>query len=166
MITPANALIRVADYLTDAILGLISALTCMQDSVNQLMVIIKQQACAANDAATAQRVLRERVQEERMNKEERQILVQAQVTPLPSFEIEENDNIAHTPQGIPQITQDKNDTPLSANMQQQRQTRTLRQEFMLQCMEVPGYNAPFTANQAASRNTHCSSYATLRTLSL
>ncbi len=25
------------------------------------------------------------------------------------------------------------------------------QEFMLQCMEIPGYKAPFTAQQAASR---------------
>jgi hypothetical protein len=75
------------------------------------MVIFQQQACAANDAATAQRVLREHAQAEKVNKEEHQILVQAQVTPLPSFEIEKNDNIAHTAQGIPQITQDKNDTP-------------------------------------------------------
>jgi hypothetical protein len=38
--------------------------------------------------------------------EERQILAQAQVTPSPGFEIKENNNIAHTPQGIPQITQE------------------------------------------------------------
>ncbi len=79
------------------------------------------------------------------------MLVQAQVTPLPSFKINENNNIAHTPQGIPQITQDKTDAPPSANRQQQREKRTLTQEFMLQCMEIPGYMAPFTAKQAASR---------------
>jgi hypothetical protein len=103
-ITPANALICAADYLTDAFLGLIPAPMCTQDAVKQLMVIFKQQACTANDAATAQRVLRERVQAERMNKEERQILVQAQVTPLPSLKIKENDDVAHTPQCILQIT--------------------------------------------------------------
>jgi hypothetical protein len=73
-ITPADALICMVDYLTDAILGLIPALTCMQDAVNQLMVIFKQQMWAVNDAATAHRVLRERAQAERMNKEERQMM--------------------------------------------------------------------------------------------
>jgi hypothetical protein len=80
------------------------------------MVIFKQQVHAANDAATAQRVLREQAQAERLIKEERQLLAQAQVTPLPSFKIEENKNIVRTPQGIPHITQDKNDAPPSANM--------------------------------------------------
>jgi hypothetical protein len=50
--------------------------------------------------------------------EEHQILAQAQVTPLPSFEIKENNNTAHTSKGIPQIMQDKNDAPPSANTQQ------------------------------------------------
>jgi hypothetical protein len=51
-----------------------------------------------------------------------------------------------------QITQDKNGAPPPANTRQQRQTRTLTQEFMLECsMEIPGYKAPFTAKQAASR---------------
>jgi hypothetical protein len=59
-ITPADALIRAADYLTDAILGLVPTPMGMQDAVGQLMVIFKQQACATRDAATAQRVLRER----------------------------------------------------------------------------------------------------------
>jgi hypothetical protein len=85
-IIPAGPLIYAVDYLTDALLGLIPAPTCMQDTINQLMVIFKQQARAAYDAATAQRVLRECAQAERINKEECQILVQAQVTPLPSFE--------------------------------------------------------------------------------
>ena len=29
--------------------------------------------------------------------------------------------------------------------------QTLTQDFMLQCMEIPGYEVPFTAQQAASR---------------
>jgi hypothetical protein len=150
-ITPADALICMADYLTNPILGLASALMCTQDAFDRLIVIFKQQACAANEAATAQRVLREHTQAERVNKEEYQILVQAQVTPLPSFEIKENNDIAHTAQGIPQTTQDKNDIPPYANTQQQREIRTITQEFMLQCMEIPGYNAPFTAKQAVSK---------------
>jgi hypothetical protein len=56
-ITPANALINVAVSLTDAISGRIPTPTCTQDAVDQLMIIFKQQACAATNAATAQRVL-------------------------------------------------------------------------------------------------------------
>ncbi len=127
--------------------------TGTQDAVDQLMVIFKQQARAAKDAATAQRVLRERAQAEKVIKEEQQMhiqqeSVQEQVIPSPSFEIKDSNDTANTPQSIPQITQDKHDSPPSANMQQQRETRTLTQEFMLQCMEIPGYKAPFTAKQA------------------
>jgi hypothetical protein len=77
---------------------------------------------------------------------------QAQVTENPTFEIKEPNDTTIAPQGIPQITQDKYDSPPSANThQQQQETRTLTQEFMLQCMEILGYKAPFTARQAASR---------------
>ncbi len=89
-ITPANALIRAADYLTDAIAGLIPAPTATQDAVDQLMIIFKQQACAANDAATAQRVLRERTQAQRVIDQKCQATTaqeptQAQVTEHPTF---------------------------------------------------------------------------------
>jgi hypothetical protein len=70
----------------------------MQDAVDQLMVIFKQQARAANDAATAQRGLREQAQAKRLIKEECQISAQAQVTTTPRFKIGENNNITHTPQ--------------------------------------------------------------------
>jgi limonene-1,2-epoxide hydrolase len=122
-ITPADALIRAADSLTDAIAGLVPTPTCTQDAVDQLMVIFKQQARAAKDAATAQRVLRECAQAERVIKEECQAhlaqeTTQAQVTVLPTFEIKEPNDIAESPQGIPQITQDEYNeytTPPSAN---------------------------------------------------
>jgi hypothetical protein len=42
------------------------------DAVDQLMIIFKQKAREANNAATAQRVLRERAQAERVIKEEPQ----------------------------------------------------------------------------------------------
>ncbi len=121
--TPADALICTADSLKDAIAGLVPTPTCTQDAVDQLMVIFKQQARAAKDAATAQRVLGERAQAERVIKEERQAHVaqettHAQVTALPTIEIKEPDDIAESPQGILQITQDEYDkytTPPSAN---------------------------------------------------
>ncbi len=104
-------------------------------------------------------MLRECAQAERVIKEERQAhlaqeTTQAQVTALATFEIKEPNDISESPQGIPQITQDKYDKytpPPSANTQQQWETQTLTQEFMLQCMEIPGYKAPFTARQAALR---------------
>ncbi len=156
-ITPANTLIRAADYLTDAIAGLIPAPTATQDAVNQLMVIFKQQARTANDTATAQRVLRECAQAQRVINQKCQATTaqeptQAQVTEHPTIESKEPNDTTIAPQGIPQITQDKYDSPSSANTrQQQRETRTLTQEFMLHFMGIPGYKAPFTARQAASR---------------
>jgi hypothetical protein len=57
-ITSAGALIRAADSLTVAIGGLIPTPTCTMDAVDQLVVIFKLQARAANNAVTAQRVLR------------------------------------------------------------------------------------------------------------
>jgi hypothetical protein len=82
------------------------------DAVDQLMVMFKQQARAANDAATAQRVLRECAQAERVIEEERQASeAQTSTTPTsfppiwaisPSFEIEEPNDIPASPQGIPQ----------------------------------------------------------------
>ncbi len=122
-ITPADALICAADYLTDTISGLVPTTTGTQDAVDQLMVIFKQPVRTAKDTATAQRVLREPAQAERVMKEERQAHVaqettQAQVTALPTIEIKEPNNIAESPQGIPQITQDEYNeytTPPSAN---------------------------------------------------
>ncbi len=116
-IAPADALIRAADYLTDAISGLVPTPTGTQDAVDG---IFKQQACATRDAATAQRVLRECAQAERVIKEEQQthvqqVSVQKQVIPSPSFEIKDNNDTANSPQSIPQITQDKHDSPPSAN---------------------------------------------------
>ncbi len=69
-ITLADALIRAADYLTDAISGLIPTSTVTADAVDQLMEIFKQQARVTRDAATAQRVLREQAQAERVIEEE------------------------------------------------------------------------------------------------
>ncbi len=69
-LTPLDALIRAVDNLTDAISGLIPISTVTADMVDQLMKIYKQQPRATRDAVTAQRVLRERAQAERVSKEE------------------------------------------------------------------------------------------------
>jgi hypothetical protein len=67
-ITPADALIRAANDLTDAISGVIPPPPNMtRDAVYQLMLIFKQQAKKAKDNATTQRVLKERTQAERVH---------------------------------------------------------------------------------------------------
>ncbi len=71
-VTPADALIRAADYLTDAISGLLPTHTVTADAVDQLLEIYKQQARDSIDAATAQRVLRQRAQDERVRNEQAQ----------------------------------------------------------------------------------------------
>jgi hypothetical protein len=85
---------------------------------------------AAKDAATAQRVLRECAQAERVIKEDCQAHVaqettQAQVTALPTIEIEEPNDITESLQGIQQITQDEYNEQTTrplANTQQQQET--------------------------------------------
>ena len=122
-ITPADALIRAADYLTDAIAGLVPTPTCTMDAVDQLMIIFKQQAREANDTATAQKVLRERAQAERVIEEERQESdtpepAQARITSPPIFKHNKTNDSPALPQGIPQITQDEYDdynAPPSSN---------------------------------------------------
>jgi len=84
------------------------------DAVDQLMIIFKQQAREANDAATAQKVLRERAQAERVIEEERQESdtpepAQARLTLPPILEHNETNDSPALPQGIPQITQDEYD---------------------------------------------------------
>ncbi len=118
-ITPSGALILVADYLTDAISGLIPTPTVAANAVKQLLEIYKQQARATRDAATAQRVLRERAQVERVIHKEHQ---QQAAPSYPQFELEHTSNTPTLP-GILQITQGFQDSPPSANTHQQRTLR-------------------------------------------
>jgi hypothetical protein len=58
-ITPADALIRAADALMDALTGIVPPPNMTRDAVDQLMTIFKQQAKKAKDDATTRRVLME-----------------------------------------------------------------------------------------------------------
>jgi hypothetical protein len=74
-------------------------------------------------------------------------------TSLPDIEVNEYPDLdLGTLQGTPIISQDDEEdiSPSAANAQQQRQTRTLTQDYMLHMMEIPGYKAAFTPQQAAS----------------
>jgi hypothetical protein len=118
-ITPADALILASDNLTDAISGLLPTSTVTQDAVDQLMMIFKQQARDSIDAATAQKVLMERAQAQRVATEPQP---QAQVSPTPTSQVENEDDNAPSPQAIPQITQDEYDSPPAANTRQKQET--------------------------------------------
>ena len=65
-ITPADALIRAADGLTDAIAGIVPPPNMTTEAIEQLIYIFKSEAQKAKDAATAQRVLKERAQAQRV----------------------------------------------------------------------------------------------------
>jgi len=65
-IMPADALIRAADNLTDAITGIVPPPNMTTDAINQLITIFKSHAEKAKDAATAQRVLQGRAQAQRV----------------------------------------------------------------------------------------------------
>ncbi len=83
-----------------------------------------------------------------MSKEECQ---QDQAALSPTFQVDDGSNIAPAQQSIPQIKQDEYNSSPAANTRQQCKIWTLTHDFMLQCMEIPGYTAPFTLRQAASR---------------
>ena len=118
-IIPADALILASDNLTDAISGLLPTSTVTQDAVDKLMMIFKQQARDSIDAATAQRMLMERAQAQRVVTEPQP---QAHASPTPTFQVEDDDNHAPSPPRIPQIAQDEYDSSPAANTRQQRET--------------------------------------------
>jgi hypothetical protein len=100
-ITPDDALIQLSDYLTDAISGLVPKTTITADAVDQLMTIFKLQDKANKDTATAQRVLRDCTQAERVIEEEQELendtqkeIQYEQVTPSPTFQVKNTNNAA------------------------------------------------------------------------
>jgi hypothetical protein len=148
-ITPADAILKAADNLVDAICNQIPKNSATADAVEQLMEVFKIQAEKATCKAAAQRVLRERAFAQRVDAEAK-ATVTAPTSSLPELEVEYPNTTEESPSNIPVISQDNDDAP-SANTQSQRQNRTLTQDYMLHMMEIPGYTAPFTARQAASR---------------
>ncbi len=128
------------------------------DAVEQLLEIYKIQAEKATCEARTQRVLREQAQAQRVK--EQQLVAEQQASPLttptsfPDLEVDlYPDMDIGLLRGTPIISQDKdNDTSHpAANTRQQRQIRTITQDCMLHMMEIPGYTAPFSPRQAASR---------------
>ena len=159
-ITPADALIKAADALTDTILGNFPTNTMTAQAVEQLMEIFKVQAEKATCEARTTRILREQAQAQRVLSEAQRVTSQKQITPPHNhnFEIEEIRTInKNNMRGVPTITQEDDesveaDRPPAENTRLQRQTRTLTQEYLMHMMELPGeHNSPFNAQQASRR---------------
>jgi len=156
--TPADALIKASDNLVDTINGIMQKNKVTSDAVEQLMEIYQIQAEKATCEARTQWVLREQVQAQRV--EEQQLATEQQASPLntptsfPEFEVGPYPNIGiGLLQGTPVISQDdEEDTSHPAvNTHQQRQIRTLTQDYMLHMIEIPGYTTLFSPKQAASQ---------------
>ena len=150
-ITPANALIRAADDLTDALTGVVPPPNMTRDAVDQLMRIFKQQTEKAKEDATTQRVLKKHARDEWVHNEESN--QPASPSPLPPLEVTYPAIDVGTLQGTPVISQDDDDsiysTP-SANTRFQRQIRTLTQDYLYHMMDIPSITKPFTNRQAAA----------------
>jgi hypothetical protein len=149
-------LIEAADNLIDVILGQLPKNSVTANAVEQLMEIYKIEADKATCKARAQRVLREQALAQRVAKkwqeaEPVQASYQHTLTPFLTFEVEDSQDNNPRAASRPPIISQIEDSPLSVNTRQQCQTQTLMQDYIFHMMEVPGYNAPFTPAQAASR---------------
>jgi hypothetical protein len=138
----ADALIKAAGNLIDAILGQVPKNSVIANAVEQLMEMYKIQANKATCKARAQRVLREQALAQRVTKDRQARPVQDshQHTPttFPTFEVEDSqDNNPRVASKPSIISQDEDSLP-SANTRQQLQTRMLMQDYMFHMMEVPG----------------------------
>ena len=151
-ITPADALIRAADDLTEALAGVVPPPNMTRDAVDQLMTIFKQQAEKAKDDATTQRVLKERARAERVHNEE--ATQPTSSSTIPPLEVTYPAIDVGSLRGTPIISQDEDDIDTStpaANTRLQRQVRTLTQDYLFHMMDIPGITKPFTNQQAAAR---------------
>jgi hypothetical protein len=166
-IMPANALIRAVDSLTDAIAGIVPPPNMTMDAIDRLINIFKSQAEKAKDAATAQRVLKERAQAQRVlteaNHQEEvprtepisnptaQRLVED--TPFPPLEVEYPNIDVGILHNTPFISQDDHlDTSTPAqNTRHQREVRTITQDYLFHMMDTPDLAQPFTNKPVAAR---------------
>ncbi len=111
-ITPADAILKAADNLVDAICNRIPKNSATADAVEQLMEVFKIQAEKATCEAAAQ-VLREQAFAQRVDAEAKATIT-APTSSLPELEVEYQYTTEESPSTIPLISQDNDDAP-SAN---------------------------------------------------
>jgi hypothetical protein len=124
-LTPSDALIRAANNLTNAIAGIIPPPNIITDAIDQLINIFKLQAEKEKDVATAQRVLKEHAQVERVGTKTKdhspstapaaKPTTTTVTTPMsfPPLEVEYSDLNTGMLQEIPMTSQDKMGNNLS-----------------------------------------------------
>jgi hypothetical protein len=78
-LTPGNALIKAADILLEAITGTIPVSSITNNAITALLKIFKQQANCSKDATSAQRVLTQRAQAQRVHMEQSPALPQPEI---------------------------------------------------------------------------------------
>jgi hypothetical protein len=90
------------------------------------MAIFKLQAKDNNDTVTAQKVVRDHAQSERVIEEEQELentrqnkIQHRQVTPAPTFQVKYTNKAVSANRTLPKITQDKYKAPQLANTHQQ-----------------------------------------------
>jgi hypothetical protein len=163
-LTPSDVLICAADNLTNAIAGIITPPN-ITDAIDQLINIFKLQAKKEKDAATAQRVLKERVQAERVGTKTKdhspstaptaKPTTTTITTPMsfPPFEVEYPDLNTGMLRETPMMLQDEmgNNSSPAANTCLQQKVRTITQDYLFHLMDTPGLPRLFTNQQAASR---------------
>ena len=160
-LTPADALIKAADVLSDAITGALPVSTITNDAITALLTIFKEQANSHKNTPSAQRVLTQRAQAQRVRTELSQdervddawmdsIKGQPELEPgLPPLEIEEEITTIETPSQSPRAPNlaSHKSTP-AENTRQQQRSRTITQDCAYHLMET---QAPPSARQASSR---------------
>lgn len=161
-LTPSDALIKAADILSDAITGVLPVSTITNDAITALLKIFKEQAKRNKDVSSAQRVLTQKAQAQRVRTELSHdetvdnswmdsIKDQPDLEPeLPPLEIEEEITTIETTSSSPKapIISSHKSTP-AENTRQQHRSRTITQDCAYHLMET---QSPPSAQQAYARN--------------
>jgi hypothetical protein len=163
-LTPSNALIRAINNLTNVIAGIITPPNIITDAIDQVINIFKLQVGKEKDAATAQRVLKEHAQAERVGTNTKdhspstaptaKPTTTTVTTPMsfPPYEVEYPNLNTGMLRETPMKLQDKMGNNLSpaANTCLQRKVQTITQNYLFHLMDTPGLSPLFTNQQAAS----------------
>jgi hypothetical protein len=153
MLTPSHTLIKAADTLSEGITGAIPVSSIPNDAITQLLNIFKQQANSAEDATSAQKVLTQQVQSQRVHAEQSNTFpkpeVPTQVDKLwmdliesqpefPPLEIEEQILEPENPIRTSWISQElvHNHSTPAGNMRQPQRIRTITQDCAYHLMET------------------------------
>jgi hypothetical protein len=146
-ITTSDALIHATNNLTDVIAGIIPPPNITTNTIDQLINIFKLQATKNKDAASDQRVLKERAQAARVSNEankqspttEQTTTTTTTPTSFPPLKIEYPDLNTGMLRGTPMTSQDEmgNNSSPAANTRLQQKVRTITPDYLFHLMDTP-----------------------------